>query len=680
MRGPLLSHVATEEHSEQSQQQFEIALVGQPNSGKSTLFNALCGIRQATANYPGVTVEKKLGLAQLGQKQVSLIDLPGIYSSDARSPDEAIALQVIDGSVAGTRKPDALLMVMDASQLSRALPLYAALASHGLPIAVALTMTDMLALDRIHLDVAQLEKDLGVPIICVCTHKKQDLQAFRTRLGELIDQKELRVPGLADQAILAAPNLAGAQARHAWTSEVLARAEERETLTSLSWSKRLDRILLHRFWGLLIFVAAMYLMFQAIYTWAVPFMDLIDGAFGGLAAFANSQLDQMPLVRSLVSDGIIAGVGSVVIFLPQILILFMFVAIMEDSGYLARVAFLMDKLLSWTGLSGRAFVPMLSGFACAIPAIMATRVMPDPKSRLATILITPLMSCSARLPVYLLLISAFIEPRYGAGWAAFSLFAMHGLGLLIALPLAWVFNRHLLKAQALPFVMEMPRYHRPKMNTVLMRSWKAGQTFLVTAGTIIFACSILIWALSYFPRSEAVALQVTQEFEPQIEAAQSPQFQAVLEAQQEQAIEMAYLKNSYLGRFGQAIQPVFAPLGFDWRISIGILSAFPAREVIISTLGILYSVGEADEESPSLKNAMASATYPDGNPVFNPLVAIVLMVFFALCSQCMSTLATIRRELQSWGWTAFVFVYMTGLAYLAGLLVYQVGSAMDWGL
>jgi ferrous iron transport protein B len=571
-----------------------------------------------------------------------------------------------------------MLFVADASQLSRALPLFAALAAKKIPMAVALTMTDVLAMERIDLDVDQLEKALGVPILSVCTHRKGEVDRLRSSLGELIQTNGFIVPDLHQEG-LSQPTVAGSQARHTWTQGVLEKVEKRESKASLSWSQRIDQILLHRFWGLLIFVGAMYLMFQAIYTWAVPFMDLIDAAFGALAGIADTQLASMPMLRSLVSDGLIAGVGSVVIFLPQILILFLFVAVMEDSGYLARVAFLMDKLLSWTGLSGRAFVPMLSGFACAIPAIMATRVMPDPKARLATILITPLMSCSARLPVYLLLISAFIEPQYGAGWAAFALFAMHGLGLLIALPLAWVFNRHLLKSQGLPFVMEMPRYHRPKLGNVLLRSWKAGQTFLVTAGTIIFALSIVIWALSYFPRSEQIAAAVEATYEPQIAAAADEETRTALQEEMAVAIDSAYLEHSYLGQFGHAIQPVFAPLGFDWRISVGILSAFPAREVIVSTLGILYTVGEADEESPGLKNAMSNATHADGRPVFNPLVAIVLMIFFALCSQCMSTLATIKRELNSWGWVWFVFFYMTALAYLLSLAVYQIGMAVGFG-
>jgi len=434
----------------------------------------------------------------------------------------------------------------------------------------------------------------------------------------------------------------------------------------------IDRLLIHRFFGLAIFAAVMYLMFQGIYTWAGPFMDGIEASFGWLGGLSEGWLAGMPMLQSLIADGLIGGVGSVVIFLPQILILFVFVAFLEDSGYLARAAFLMDKLIAWTGLNGRSFIPMLSGFACAVPAIMAARVMPDPKARMATILITPLMSCSARLPVYVLLIGAFIEPELGAGWAAFTLFAMHGLGLLVALPIAWFLNRSLLKTPATPFVLEMPPYRMPKWRNVLFRSAQAGKNFLAKAGAIILACSIVIWALSYFPRPDAVRENIEARYQQQTAA--SVEAQAELTRRMENEIAGAYLEQSILGRMGKAVQPLFAPLGFDWKISVGILGAFPAREVIIATLGIVYNVGEADESSPNLRTKLQEERGSDGRPVFTPLVAIALMVFFALCSQCMSTLAVIRRELNSWGWTLFVFAYMTVLAYLFGLGVYQIGG------
>jgi ferrous iron transport protein B len=476
-----------------------------------------------------------------------------------------------------------------------------------------------------------------------------------------------------------------ASLRYGWAQNVVDQVERREE-TGPSLTDRLDGFLIHRFFGLIIFAGIMFLVFQSIYTWAVPFMDLIDFLFVSLSAGVGSLFEDMPVLQSLIADGVIAGVGSVVIFLPQIIILFLFVAVLEDSGYLARTAFLMDKLVSWTGLNGRAFIPMLSGFACAIPAIMATRVMPDPKARMATILVTPLTSCSARLPVYLLLISTFIEPRFGAGWAAFCLFAMHALGLVLALPIAWLLNRKVLKSRPLPFVLEMPSYKMPKAGNVLYRAGQAGGSFLRQAGTIIFACSILIWALSYFPRSPSIEEPIEAEYAVKIAALGqedlSPEELAErmerLDEEKSSAIAGAYLEHSYLGRAGKAVQPVFAPLGFDWKISVGVLGAFPAREVIISTLGIVYSLGEVDETSTGLKDRLKTETNEKGEPVFTPLVAVTLMVFFALCSQCMSTLATVRRELNSWKWTAFLFFYMTLLAYLGGLIIYQGGRLLGW--
>lgn len=454
--------------------------------------------------------------------------------------------------------------------------------------------------------------------------------------------------------------------RYQWAEAIVQRVEKRSE-KALTFSRKLDRILTHRFFGLIIFAAVMFLMFQSIYTWAVPFMDLIETGISTLSDVVGSSLAARPLLASIMVDGMIAGVGSVIVFLPQIVILFLFVAVLEDSGYLSRAAFLMDKLLGWTGLNGRAFIPMLSSFACAVPGIMAARVMPDPKARMATILVSPLMSCSARLPVYILLISAFIEPRFGASWAAVTLFAMHGIGLLIALPIAWILNKGILKTPDMPFILELPVYRLPNWTNVVFRAYEAGKKFTVRAGTVIFAFSIIIWALSYFPRPDHIADDIRAQAQSQ---------DALLIDQQ---IAGAYLEQSYLGTAGKAIQPIFGPLGFDWKITVGILGAFPAREVILSTLGIIYQIGEADEESDDLKQRMAAESWPDGSQVFTPLVAIVLMIFFALCSQCMSTLITVQRELNSWKWAGFLFTYMTALAYLLSLVTYQGGKALGLG-
>ena len=342
----------------------------------------------------------------------------------------------------------------------------------------------------------------------------------------------------------------------------------------------------------------------------------------------------------------------------------------------------MDRLLGWTGLNGRAFIPMLSSFACAVPGVMAARVMPDPRARLTTILVAPLMSCSARLPVYLLMIGAFIEPHFGAGWAALTLFGMHALGLIVALPVAYFLNRGVLKTPSIPFVLELPAYRWPSLFNVGFRAYEASKKFLMRAGTVIFAASIVIWGMSYFPRPESIATNIEQKYAPELSALQAAGESAESATNPREELQMridneisgAYLEQSYLGRLGHAVQPLFAPLGFDWKISVGILGAFPAREVIIATLGIIYNVGASvDEESDSLKQRMAAEIRTDGTPVYTPLVAVTLMVFFALCSQCMSTLATVWRELNSGKWAAFLFVYMTGLAYICGLAVYQTG-------
>ncbi len=750
-----------------------IVVAGNPNTGKSTVFNALCGTRQRVGNYPGVTVEKKIGLARLpGTGSVDVVDLPGLYSLGAVSPDEQIAADVLMGRVPvsedrrrteAVHRPDLVLFVLDATNLRRNLFLFTQIAELDLPVVVALTMTDLLGGARMNVNVTALRERLGVPVVPVIGRRREHLENLREELAAALEPEQGMSPrlaldfpsdmetivtelreGVASQGIrlsgFEARNLllnprhplaervastaAGvlddtrakvhslnfnpaslALARYQWIEGVLGGVEQREKKqdgedrSSSDFSSRLDSLLTHRVLGLAAFSGVMYLVFQSIYTWATPFMDLIDEAFGSMSGLAGAYLTAAPMLQSLVSDGLIAGVGSVVIFLPQILILFLFIAFLEDSGYLARAAFLMDRLLGWTGLNGRAFIPMLSSFACAIPGIMAARVMPDPRARLSTILVAPLMSCSARLPVYLLMISAFIEPHFGAGIAALTLFIMYGIGPLVALPFAWFLNRGVLKTPAIPFVLELPPYRWPDPLNVLWRALEAAKKFLVRAGTIIFAMSIIIWAMSYFPRPDSVAENIHSRYDPMIAAAESELVPVELaeapedadfssddvsvveelRAERDNAIASAYLEQSYLGRLGKTVQPIFAPLGFDWKISVGILGAFPAREVIIATLGIIYNAGDAvDEESADLKSRMAAETHPDGTPVYTPLVALTLMVFFALCSQCMSTLATVWRELNDWRWAAFLFVYMTVFAYIAGLAVYQAGRALGY--
>lgn len=665
---------------------FKVCLVGNPNTGKTSLFNALCGTHQVVGNYPGVTVEKKVGHLQIGCHAVKLIDLPGLYSLRSDSPDEAIAEAVLLGQQPSLGKPDLIVVVLDATNLRRNLLLFTQVAELELPVMAALTMSDQLLPSGIQVDKDLLSQQLGVPVLPIAGRDPQHLNEFRSALDQLLTHPYKPTPlglepGLNETGD---PAEMTSELRFAWAKRVVDLVEVREASRKPSFSRKLDRFLTHRLAGLLFFIAIMYLMFQSIYSWSGPLQDLIDGTFAATGDFVAPLLQSMPMLQSLIVEGLIGGVGSVVIFLPQILILFAFVAFMEDSGYLARVAFLMDKLMSWTGLNGRAFIPLLSGFACAIPAIMATRVMPDPKSRLVTILITPLMSCSARLPVYLLLIGTFIEPHYGAAWAAFALFAMHGLGLILAVPLAWFFNRGMLKSKPMPFLLEMPPYRMPQWRNVVLRSWGAGRKFLIQAGTIILALSLVVWAMSYFPRPDAVQQRVEARFQPQIQAldlANLPQDRldaqrAELDSQKETALATAYLNQSFLARIGKSVQPLFAPLGFDWKMTVGIMAAFPAREVIIATMGIIFELGDVDEGSSTLREKLLHEQKASGEPVYTPLVAICLMVFFALCCQCMSTLATIKRELNSYKWPIFVFAYMTVLAYLVTFAIHQIGQAL----
>lgn len=689
-----------------------VALVGNPNAGKTSVFNEITGLQQKVGNYPGVTVELAEGRLRAADEPVRVLDVPGLYSLTPTSEDERIAAE----SLQGEGRPDLILYVLDAHNLERNLFLYSQVAELGTPVVVALTMVDRV---QGRLDVGKLAASLGVPVVPVEAHRGrgagalieaiqvalregktpelaplgdaaiQDLRARLARIGSSFEDSDVRaalsdaqhpIARLSEEfpEIREAFELARTQsgsspdARYAWAARVAKEAISEPPKARVRPSDRIDRILTHRVFGLAAFVGIMYLVFQSIYTFAAPLMELVEHAFGWIGDRVGGLLEGNETVRSLVVDGLIGGVGGALVFLPQILILFFFISVLEGSGYLARAAFLMDRLLGWCGLNGRAFIPLLSSFACAIPGVMAARVMPDPKSRLATILVAPLMSCSARLPVYLLLIGAFIQPKYGAFWAGFTLFAMHFLGLFVAIPVVWVLNRKVLRGKRLPFVLELPPYQWPRWRDVGLAMWHRGKVFVKTAGTIIVAMSVLVWALSYFPRSEAADAAYAQEFRSTTAAAElAPED---LEAAIERHVDQERLANSFLGRFGKAIEPAFIPIGFDWRITTAILSAFPAREVVVPALGIIFSLGgEVDEESADLRKTLQGATWPDGRPLFDGWTAAGLMVFFALCCQCMATLAVVRRETNSWRWPAFMFVYMTALAYLAAGLVHWLG-------
>jgi ferrous iron transport protein B len=444
--------------------------------------------------------------------------------------------------------------------------------------------------------------------------------------------------------------------------------------------------------GLIFFVGMMCFVFQSVYAWAEPFMNLIDSAFALIQNLISPLLEGTPMLQSLVVDGIIAGVGGIVVFLPQIFILFFFIGLLEDTGYMARAAFIMDKLLGWAGLNGKSFIPLLSSYACAVPGIMAARTLEDPKARITTIMIAPLMSCSARLPVYVLFIGAFITPVYGTAVGGFVLFAMHFVGLIIAAPVAIFINRFVLKAKVQPFIIEMSEYRVPRVQDLLLRMWLKGREFIINAGTVIFAFSVIIWALLYFPHSDDVRVATKGQFVEMQSQELGMQVAEVIKVMDEepdsklamrfdQTLESVYLEQSYLARFGKAVQPVFELAGFDWKITVGVLASFPAREVIVSTLGIIYNLGgDIDEESDGLRERIQNSKWPEGTAragqhVFTIPVAVSIMVFFALCMQCGATVATINREL-NWRWAMAAFLGATTMAWVFAVACYQVGMLL----
>ena len=718
-----------------------VALVGNPNTGKSTIFNRLTGLRQHIANYPGITVEKKSGLLRAGGIEMDLLDLPGCYSLTAVSNDERVVMDVLGGR-RGLQKPDLLVFVLDATNLKRNLLLVSQCAELGIPALIALNQCDAAKRNGIRIDVDLLAKRLGVPVVETIATRGNGLGELKQAIVSAIDApsalpkihwpdcitqgcgllragfqgagssdltqaEALRVLfdsdsvftcGVSDKACVKRlldtahreiresglnPGSAEAVIHYRHLESLLAGVVEASGPIARSHDS-IDALLLNRVWGTLIFLGVMYVVFQSLYSWAGPLMDLIDAGTSATQDMIRPLLSANPALQSLLCDGIIAGVGGVLIFLPQILILFFFIALLEDTGYMARAAFLVDKLFSWCGLNGRSFVPLLSSYACAIPGVMATRTLSDPKARLTTILMAPFMSCSARLPVYILLIGTFIEPLYGPLVAGAVLFAMHFVGLALALPLAWVLNRFFLKIKTQPFILEMPDYRVPTLRNIFQRMWERGREFVLRAGTVILAFSILIWSLLYFPRDPEVKEKATQSF--LAEAAvnhTSADIQSALENPESDIstalahhIDSAYIEQSYLGRFGKAVQPVFDPAGFDWKITVGVLSSFPAREVIIATMGIIYNLGaDVDEGSDDLRSVLQKEKWTsgprEGQPVYTLPVVLGIMVFFALCMQCGATVAIIAREL-NWRWAAFSFFGMTALAWVSAVLIYQI--------
>jgi ferrous iron transport protein B len=702
-----------------------VAVVGNPNAGKSSVFNRLTGLRQHTANYPGVTVERRVGRATFGGMSLDLIDLPGTYSLSPTSTDEKIAVDVLFGRVAGTQKPDAILAVIDSTRLYQGLYLLQQLTELGRPMIVALTMIDAAEREGRKIDFQALEDALGgVPVFPVVATSGRGFAALNAALAKIltvpppraeahwpeleraadglvaqwraggaelhrVEAERLLIdtgvhvllprPGAEVEAARAKlfgaepPLAAEARRRYAWVRGTLARVETPGSAITTHAARLIDWI--NRPWPAtaLLFVV-MFVMFQAVFAWATPVVALIDAGIVGIGSLVGSVLPNETL-RSLVVEGVIAGVGSVIVFLPQILILFLFINLLEDTGYLARAAFLVDRAMRSVGLSGQSVIPLLSSFACAVPSIMATRVIPNRRDRIATILAAPFMTCSARWPVYGLLIGAFVPVR------SVGIFNLQGLvlfGLLLVGIAGGVATALLLRSSALrgenpTFILALPEFRLPNVRTVAMKLLDRVRVFLHRAGTIIFAVAVVVWALAYFPRSP----EIEQARAAAEAAATASLTDAALEqrlADIENQADAAHLEQSWLGRAGHWVEPAFRPLGWDWRVSAGVIAGFPAREVVVTVLGTIYAVGgEADEET--LGGRLAAAQWPDGAPVFTLPMVFGLLLFYAWCLQCAATLAVIRRETNSWRWPLFAWSYMTALGYGGALLIYQLGTA-----
>lgn len=652
---------------------YTIALAGNPNAGKTTLFNLLTGLKQKVANYPGVTVERKEGPWRLSTGEANLIDLPGLYSLDATSLDEQIAREIITGELPSVPRPDAIVAVVDATNLERNLYLVTQLFEFGVPVVVALTMIDVFEKQQHEIDVEMLAALLKVPVVAVNAKSNRGIDELTEKVASVIGTVP-EVPYEITSNTDDDGSHAKIFARYNFISNAVQESTWHSDQKSHRISDKIDRVLTHRFFGLIILVAILLVVFQTIFSWASLPMDLLEKGFG---AFGDLVRAEMPpgILADLIADGIIAGVGGVVVFLPQILLLFLFISLLEDSGYMSRAAFLLDKLMSRVGLHGKAFLPLISSFACAIPGIMATRTIESRRDRFATILIAPFMSCSARLPVYTLMIATFFAGRTVFGFislGAVLMLAMYSLGIVAAIFVGFVLKRTVLKAPPPPFLMELPPYRLPNLRTVFQNMLTRAWLFLKRAGTVILAISIILWALMYFPRSVPSAA----DGGPKIEAASAEQ----TSAERGPMPESEQLKHSYAGKLGHTIEPVIEPLGFDWKIGVALIASFAAREVLVSTLSIIYNVGkDENEESETLIAAVRDAKDDNGKPSWTPLTALTLMVFFVLAMQCMSTLAVVRRETNSWIWPIFMLVYMTGFAYIAAFLTYQGGKLLGFG-
>ncbi|RMG43735.1 MAG: ferrous iron transport protein B [Acidobacteria bacterium] len=651
-----------------------MALVGNPNAGKTTLFNALTGLRAKTANFPGTTLEHRTARRTFGGRTVELLDLPGLYSIQSSNPDEKVARQALFGEIDGLRRPDAILLLIDATHLERNLYLASQILELGRPTVVALNMIDLARREGIQVDTERLERELGCPVVPVVARTGQGIEQLEQVLARLAEDPE-RAGRPAPPEALCACHGCPYKARYDWAEEVGRRCSGIRSLTRGEQTDRIDRFLTHPVVGVVAFHAVMIAVFAMIFWLAQYPMDWIEQGFATAGAAVGRLLPPGDL-RSLVVDGVIGGVGGVLVFLPQICILFFFLSLLEDTGYLARAAFVMDRLMRRIGLPGKAFVPMLSAHACAVPAIMSTRIIRDRRDRLVTILVLPLLTCSARIPVYTMLTGLLFPHRPLLASLVFT--GAYGLGVAAALTMAFLFRRTILPGRSRPLVLELPGYKLPSIRTALLTTLDRARVFVRTAGSIILVMSIVLWFLASYPKAAPPAAVSELTAEARQEAAAGHDAAArELDARARALAERHRLTHSLAGRIGHVIEPAIAPLGFDWQIGIGILSSFAAREVIISTLAVVYGVGDTgDEPSEPLFATLRRAVRADGTPVFDPATCVSLLVFYVLAMQCIATLATTRRETGTWRWPLFQLGYMTVLAYVGAFAAHRLLSSV----
>jgi ferrous iron transport protein B len=620
-----------------------IALVGNPNSGKTALFNALTGSRQKVANYPGVTVERKEGVVQTpAGLTVRLIDLPGTYSLRARSLDEIVTRDIVLGRLAGEDVPRLLVCVADATNLRLALRLALELKRVGRPMILALNMFDIARHRGFEIDLDRLSAELGVPVVASVAVRRGGTRDLLARIDEVISERGLPQGLVAPEGTWSEPNAAELRATQRQADRILDAAVRMPGRPD-GFTRRVDRVVLHPVFGLVILLTILFLMFQAVFTWAQAPMELIKSGFAGLGVWVGVVLPQGWLL-SFVRDGVISGLGSVLVFLPQILTLFFFILLLEDFGYMARAAFLMDRIMGGAGLHGRAFIPLLSSFACAIPGIMATRVIASRRGRLATILVAPLMTCSARIPVYTLIIAAFVPAQTVLGWFSLQGLVMLGLyaaGITGALGVSWVFNRLLWRRDPSdPFMLELPDYKRPVLKNLALGLMQRGQIFLHRAGTTIFSMMVVIWFLCSVPPAPADATDPAINY-------------------------------SLAARIGQVMEPVLHPVGFNWQIDVALVPGMAAREVAVAALGTVYAIEGAAAKPDELGRTLTTH--------WSLATALALLAWYVFAPQCASTLGVVRRETNSWKWTAFLFGYMLALAYLAAFVTYHTAVALGAG-